>query len=826
MRNRTPLFIWIGIISVLLGAFFMRVANISTMPPGYAYDGASYMADALRIMKGIAYPLYFDARPEPLYRFLLAAWFAVVQPSFFTGFVLQAFIGLIGVALAYRAGLEFLHKAHYRHAGALLIAGALAATMPHLFFSRATYRASLLIPAILLAWILLLRAARSRHTRTWVFAGASTAFAIHTYIAGLMTLPWLAAFWLHQTIIQPQRRPAWRLRFTLVLSAGMVILPWVLLVVFVPNLFSRVSDASAFVASKPLLERLITGIPVMLEALIVGNDSVMLFNLPNTPPLNALLMLLAAIGLCVAVWRWRKIEYWLVVSGLGLFTLPALLSNDANSSIRLIGTVPFLCLLAGLGNNFMVSLFASLPLSAQRGVGSKLSPKNQTWGFVLSLSLALVSMFATHQAYQTFFSTLANYEPPTSEDRIPASYTIAYVEALNYMTRVTEPTYVPLPAVNTEMAYFVLQHTAYTTVTTWARSGLSELPAGQIFYPEYGYFHLVFTPQESLQVLLLPAEKTIVILPPMKIERPEGANVTLIHHPEYDWVIGRTAPHLAEKLPERFLPDLIPTFGNGLELITPPQNLSLAPDSIITQVVEWRVTAPQPADVVSVLQVLDTNYNAIASHEHRILPHLYPSPLWQAGDIIPDSHALTLPEAIPDNLYRLAAGIYIIPYQDRPLVVSNSGGLNYLEHLWLWGVGRISQHTPETLPDSVNRLEATIGEVIHLLGYTLEQADLNWSLNLYWQTDSLLEQDWVIFVHALDAENTLIAQRDEIPNGGDTPTWSWLPGQIVRTHHSLQLPLVPEMLNVGMYHPLTYERLPITLNGAKVPENVLTIWQR
>jgi hypothetical protein len=820
MRKPTAL-MWMSILVILLSAFFMRIHRIIEIPPGYAYDAASNIADALRIAKGIPYPLYFDARPEPLYRFVLGAWFALVSPSFFTGFVLQAFIGLSGVALAYRAGLDMLRTAAYRHIGAIVVSGALAAAMAHLFLSRATYRASLLIPVILFAWILLLRAARSPHKRTWAFAGASAVFGVHTYLAGIMVLPWAAVFWLHQSFITPQPRPPWRLRGIFMMSAGMVLVPWVLLVVFVPNLFSRVADASALIANKSPLERLITGIPVMLAALMVGNDRVMLFNLPNTPPLNAFLTCLALIGLATALWRWRKIEMGLLLTGLGVFTLPALLSNDPNSSIRLIGTVPFLCLLAGLGGITLLNRIKPLWMKV-----GWLRDNDTLFVMGSAFFIAVTSMLATHTAYQTFFDTRANYEPPESEAMIPASYTLAYVAALNYLTRVTEPTYVPLPAVNTELAYFVLQHAAYTTVTTWARYGLRELPAGQIFYPEHGYFHLVFTPQESLQVLLLPQEKTIVILPPMLIQRPQGVDIPLLRHPKFDWVIGRIAPRPAEPMPERTLPDLIPTFGNGLDLVTPPQNLTLVPGSSITQVVEWRVTAQQPADVVSVLQLMDTNYNAIASHEQRILPHLYPSPLWQPGDIIPDSHALTLPERIPDTLYRLAAGVYIIPYQARQLPIKNPGSLNYLDNLWLWGVGRITAPLDASMPENIIPLAVTLDDTIQLVGYTLEKAALNWTLTLYWQPDTQPEQDWIVFVHALDAENKLITQRDEIPNGGQTPTWSWLPGQLIQTQHALQLPAEPATLNIGMYHPLTFERVPIMQNGDYLPDNVLTLWRK
>jgi hypothetical protein len=70
-----------------------------------------------------------------------------------------------------------------------------------------------------------------------------------------------------------------------------------------------------------------------------------------------------------------------------------------------------------------------------------------------------------------------------------------------------------------------------------------------------------------------------------------------------------------------------------------------------------------------------------------------------------------------------------------------------------------------------------------------------------------------VFVHLVEVEGQLAAQRDSEPVGGSRPTSTWAVGEPIKDRVGLLLPAdVPPGLYelvVGMYDPATLERLPV-----------------
>ena len=90
-----------------------------------------------------------------------------------------------------------------------------------------------------------------------------------------------------------------------------------------------------------------------------------------------------------------------------------------------------------------------------------------------------------------------------------------------------------------------------------------------------------------------------------------------------------------------------------------------------------------------------------------------------------------------------------------------------------------------------------------------------------------IESDYTVFVHVLDAEGQVRAQRDVQPMDGRAPTSWWLPGEVIRDEHILplrdaHLPPGIYTLSIGMYHWTTGERLPLTdSNGRRLTDDRL-----
>ncbi|NOK60464.1 MAG: phospholipid carrier-dependent glycosyltransferase [Chloroflexi bacterium AL-N1] len=87
------------------------------------------------------------------------------------------------------------------------------------------------------------------------------------------------------------------------------------------------------------------------------------------------------------------------------------------------------------------------------------------------------------------------------------------------------------------------------------------------------------------------------------------------------------------------------------------------------------------------------------------------------------------------------------------------------------------------------------------------QAGTALQLALYWQVTKSLTQDYVVYVHLVDDEDTKVAQRDVPPLNGSRPTSSWQAGELIRDDQDL--PVSGEVapgtyrLLVGMYDPQT-----------------------
>nr|NIO69235.1 hypothetical protein [Anaerolineae bacterium] len=83
--------------------------------------------------------------------------------------------------------------------------------------------------------------------------------------------------------------------------------------------------------------------------------------------------------------------------------------------------------------------------------------------------------------------------------------------------------------------------------------------------------------------------------------------------------------------------------------------------------------------------------------------------------------------------------------------------------------------------------------------------------NVLWQALKPLDEDYTVFVHAVDGEGAIWGQRDTEPQEGEYPTTEWGLGEIVQDRYELQIdvagPREGYQLVVGLYDSETEERL-------------------
>ncbi|MGQ9552501.1 MAG: glycosyltransferase family 39 protein [Anaerolineae bacterium] len=89
-------------------------------------------------------------------------------------------------------------------------------------------------------------------------------------------------------------------------------------------------------------------------------------------------------------------------------------------------------------------------------------------------------------------------------------------------------------------------------------------------------------------------------------------------------------------------------------------------------------------------------------------------------------------------------------------------------------------------------------------------------LSLIWQCNAVIDESYTVFVHLVGEDGRVVVGADSIPGGGGRPTTGWLPGEVIKDEHLLDLgggvPAGRYKLVAGLYQADLpgYPRLPMT----------------
>jgi hypothetical protein len=203
------------------------------------------------------------------------------------------------------------------------------------------------------------------------------------------------------------------------------------------------------------------------------------------------------------------------------------------------------------------------------------------------------------------------------------------------------------------------------------------------------------------------------------------------------------------------------------------------------------------------LQLVGSDGIGVAGVEEPVLGGLYQPDLWSKDTGIVDPHQFELPADLRTGRYRLGLSVYV---SDPSNSLSLAGGGDRAP-LVSMTVGEISVRSPTSGAD------ITFGGQIRLLGHDLacEQDFSGCDLRLYWEALTLVDRDYTVFMHLLDANGAIIAQDDAPPGDPFFPTSTWLPGEVIVDNHHLALPAAAPpgvyRVIVGLYHWPTGDRL-------------------
>jgi hypothetical protein len=275
-------------------------------------------------------------------------------------------------------------------------------------------------------------------------------------------------------------------------------------------------------------------------------------------------------------------------------------------------------------------------------------------------------------------------------------------------------------------------------------------------------------------------------------------------------------------------------FANGMRLIA----YDLAPNVVEPNSSErkvrlslfWLGDAP-PGPAASIVDGESAWWNA---SEFDVFAHLTDGAVvWQTanryfadkepldrGAFVESVHEFIIPQDMPVGKAHFEVGLYqafdpdsaaggseriaIVDQAEQPL-----GDMATLGGLF---IGEI----PSNQSEPSQPIDAIFWDSIQLTDLRVEEDAANGQAQvvLGWRALDRPSQDYTAFVHLIDPTQAIVTQHDQPPGGVDNPTHLWAPNEVVYASFPLQVPpgvrLEDLTLRIGLYDPITGERLPIT----------------
>lgn len=89
--------------------------------------------------------------------------------------------------------------------------------------------------------------------------------------------------------------------------------------------------------------------------------------------------------------------------------------------------------------------------------------------------------------------------------------------------------------------------------------------------------------------------------------------------------------------------------------------------------------------------------------------------------------------------------------------------------------------------------DIVFGDTIQLTGYTLGTQRVRpgdvVQLALFWQTNETISKRFKVFIHLVNEQGQIVAQRDAEPGGGAALTTTWIPGEVITDSYGVLLPI-------------------------------------
>ncbi len=295
--------------------------------------------------------------------------------------------------------------------------------------------------------------------------------------------------------------------------------------------------------------------------------------------------------------------------------------------------------------------------------------------------------------------------------------------------------------------------------------------------------------------------------------------VTAIIVPFHDIVPTYSGPQMMSEgqLPAD-LKRLNVDYGDQLRLIGYRLDETPARPDATAFTLYWQCLKPMKTDYSIFAIVYGRQLQEVGKRDAYPYHGLYATSQCQPGQVFADPYRIPLVHnAQSPTLLRAQIGVKDQATAKELMPSANGTALPAV----IVSVGKLASQ--ENVAHDV-RLDYQVGEHIRLLDANINRSGSGASLELRWQATGTPSEDYMTFVHILDANGKLIGQADGPPLNGDYPTTWWSPNEIITDKRPLSLPPEADQVTIGLYRLSNGTRLPITsANGQRVPNDEIGV---
>jgi hypothetical protein len=284
------------------------------------------------------------------------------------------------------------------------------------------------------------------------------------------------------------------------------------------------------------------------------------------------------------------------------------------------------------------------------------------------------------------------------------------------------------------------------------------------------------------------------------------------------------SPAQVQNLPHRV--DI--NFDHQLELLGYDVSTNhVAPGGATTLTLYWQALTKMDQDYSIGIHVLDPNGNVIAARDSYPGHGMLPTRLWYSGQMISDTYWLPIDAGAPaPTVGRIEISLYVRETK-LELTAFDPQGKSITP---IVGALKVGTATPVSFKPQ-QTADYTFDGKIDLIGYDASLARPaagapRLDLALYWKRQAPVPGDYTVFVHVLDANGNIVAQRDQPPDNGGDPTSLWDDGEIVPDRYSFDLPAGlagAVRVETGLYIPSSGARLPVADGSGRAVGDHVTL---